>query len=403
MTAIPLLDGPDGREGQKSPLFGGCCCVRALHVINGEHYSGAERVQDLLAVALPSYGFGVGFVCLKPGRFDSVRSSQAPVHGLSMGSRFDLRPVWQLVRLLRQQRYHLLHAHTPRSLLVAGLASRWTGVPLVYHVHSPTSRDSTRPWQNRINALIERGCFPLASELIAVSQSLGQHLRSLGVPPAKVTVVPNGVPRRRARPPRPLDCDEFLFGTVALFRPRKGIEVLLDAMAMLRREGLPVRLRAVGGFESTAYKGEILQRTKKLNLDDAVTWAGFQQDVDAELARMDVFVLPSLFGEGLPMVILEAMAAGLPVVATEVEGVPEAIREGREGLLVAPGNATDLARALARIVRGEVAWSEMRRAALRRHADGFSDRAMAAGVARVYRRVLDKQAIKVHRCPNSRV
>jgi glycosyltransferase involved in cell wall biosynthesis len=306
-----------------------------------------------------------------------------------------LRPLRQLVRIIRQHGYRLLHAHTPRSVLVAGLASRWTGMPLVYHVHSPTSRDSTRPWQNRTNAAIERCCFPLACELIAVSESIGRHLQSLGVSADKVAVVPNGVPVRRPRPPRPAAARQWLFGTVALFRPRKGIEVLLEAVAILRREGLPIRLTAVGGFETSAYERQVLQRMTDLNLTDSVAWTGFRQDVDAELAAMDVFVLPSLFGEGLPMVVLEAMATGVPVIAARVEGVPEVIRDGREGLLVEPGNATDLARAMARFVRGEVDWSRMRRAALRRHAAGFSDRAMAAGVARVYRRVLDKQAMKI--------
>jgi glycosyltransferase involved in cell wall biosynthesis len=90
----------------------------------------------------------------------------------------------------------------------------------------------------------------------------------------------------------------------------------------------------------------------------------------------------------MPMVVLEAMAAGVPVVAAEVEGVPEVIRQGREGLLVRPGDPQDLARAIARIVGGEVDWAALRRGALARHAERFSDQAMAAGVAAAYRQVL---------------
>ena len=103
---------------------------------------------------------------------------------------------------------------------------------------------------------------------------------------------------------------------------------------------------------------------------------------------MDLFVLPSLFGEGLPMVILEAMAAGVPIVATRVEGVPEAIRDGVEGLIASPDDAGDLARAIARYVRGQADWSQLRVAAHRRQAERFSDRSMAEGVAEVYQRVL---------------
>jgi len=177
-------------------------------------------------------------------------------------------------------------------------------------------------------------------------------------------------------------------GTVALFRPRKGIEVLLEAVAELRKQGLPVRLRAVGGFETPEYEREVMSLVEKLGLADAIDWTGFTEDVNGELVEMDLFVLPSLFGEGLPMVVLEAMAAGVPVVATRVEGIPEAIRDGQDGLLAEPGDPASLARAIGRIVRGEVDGHALSTSAQARHAQAFSDRSMAAGVAEVYRRVL---------------
>ena len=104
---------------------------------------------------------------------------------------------------------------------------------------------------------------------------------------------------------------------------------------------------------------------------------------------MDLLVLPSLFGEGLPMVVLEAMAAGVPVVATRVAGTPEAIRHGHDGVLVSPGDAEDLAGAIADVVDGRYDWSALRANAVARHARHFSDRAMAEGVANVYRELLD--------------
>ena len=90
---------------------------------------------------------------------------------------------------------------------------------------------------------------------------------------------------------------------------------------------------------------------RQLEVDDLIDWVGFTRDVEAQLAQMDLFVLPSLFGEGLPMVVLESMAAGVPVVATSVEGVPEAIRDGIDGLLVEPDDAGQLADAIRTLVQ----------------------------------------------------
>ncbi len=380
----PAAASPPAAEAEK-PLR---ARFRILHLINGEHYSGAERVQDLLAQRLPELGFDVGFACVKPGRFPEMRRSrQTPLYETPMRSRCDLRTVARLCRLIRDDGYQILHAHTPRTLAVGRLAAMISQRPLVYHVHSPTARDSTRSLQNRINALGERWCLTRTTPLITVSASLGGYMQSLGFGVDQVFVVPNGVSRVDP-PPRDPPQGAWTLGTVALFRPRKGTEVLLDALARLRRAGHDVRLRAVGPFETAEYERLLKERARRLELEDAVDWIGFTQDVNAELARLDLFVLPSLFGEGLPMVVLEAMAAGAPVVATRVEGVPEAVRDGVDGVLAAPGDPDDLARAIERVVSGDLAWSKLRESALRRHGEQFSDESMARGVARVYRCVL---------------
>jgi len=368
--------------------------VSVLHVINGEHYSGAERVQDLLAGNLGQFGFQVGFACLRPGRFPEMREyATAPIHETSMRWRFDPRPVWQLAKIIRREDYRLVHAHTPRSLMAAAAASLLTGVQLVYHVHSPVADDSNRCWHNRVNALVERVCLFRASAVIAVSRSLGDRMSRSGISARRLSVVPNGVPARQPKCSRPAGSrEDWTLGTLALFRPRKGTEILLESLALLRSQGLPVRLRAVGPFETPEYERQIKQLADELGLADAIDWIGFTQDVDSQLARMDLFVLPSLFGEGLPMVVLEAMASGVPVVATRVEGVPEAVRDGRDGLIAEPGDVRSLAGAVARVVRGEVDWREMRTNAIARHAEEFSDRSMARGVAQVYRRLLKRRS-----------
>ncbi len=379
--------------------------VRVLHVVNGEHYAGAERVQDLLALELPALGFEVGFACVKPGRFPGLRRSQfAVLDECPMRGAIDLRCVKRLTDLIHQENYALVHAHTPRSVLVGSLAAERAGVPLVYHVHSPTARDSTRRLQNFLNAKLERWSVRHAARLIAVSPSLRQLMCDQGFPAERVEYVPNGVPvatasslrQTEGTSPRGGPMVGWTLGMVALFRPRKGIEVLLEALATLRSRGLDVRLRAIGPFETPDYEAEVKKLAGRLGVEEAITWTGFVTDVDAELTRIDLFVLPSLFGEGLPMVVLESMAAGVPVVASRVEGVPEAIRHGEDGLLCEPGNADQLATAIEEIVTGQDSfdYAAMSRNAQQRHGERFSSRAMAAGVARVYREVLGSASAK---------
>ncbi len=363
--------------------------ARVLHLINGQHYAGAERVQDLLALRLPEFDYQVGFACLKPEQFPTARICQrTPLYYVPMRSRTDLAMLGPLRNIIERDRYDLLHAHTPRAALYGSLLSRTTGLPLVYHVHSPVGKDSTRRVQNWVNQQTERLSLQSARRMITVSHSLATYMQSEGYDAKLITVVPNGVPVTHMRRSERVPGDVWTLGTVALFRQRKGTEVLLEAIARLRQQGRDVQLRAVGGFETEAYRNQLQERAMSLGIRAAVTWTGFTKQVNAELTRMDLLVLPSLFGEGLPMVVLEAMAAGVPIVASRVEGVPEAIRDHQEGLLAEPGNPRDLAAAIEKVISGQVAWSQLRTQAIERHADCFSDHAMARRVAAVYDELL---------------
>ncbi len=374
-----------------APRSAPSACIKVLHLINGDLYAGAERVQDLLATRMQEFGFEVGFACLKNGRFAAVRrSQQTPLFDVGMRSRFDGSVVARLVKIIRTRDYRLLHTHSPRTALVGRAAAAWAGVPMVHHLHSPAAAEYKQFWRNQFNARIERLGLGGVAALIAVSHSVAEHARRDGLPAQRISVVHNGVPVQGPLDERPAPLASWTLGVAALFRPRKGLEVLIDALAALRAQGVPVRLRAVGSFYNSEYETQIHQQVARLGLEGAIDWVGFSRDVIGEMRRMDLFVLPSLFGEGLPMVVLEAMSAGVPVVGTRVEGVPEAIRDGVDGLIAAPGDADDLASTIARVVRREVDWSELRRAAHLRQAEQFSDLSMTEGVARVYGDVFDR-------------
>lgn len=360
---------------------------KVLHLINGEHFSGAERVQDLLAMALPQFGFEADFACLKPGKFPKVRQSQSELFEINMKSGYDILCYKKIAKIAKENGYVALHAHTPRTLMIGALVARSTKLPLIYHVHSPVSRDSTRWFQNKINTWVESLSLRMVEKMICVSGSLGQYMIELGNDQHKINVVNNGVPAIEELPERNEPGECWTIGTMALFRPRKGTEVLLDALAILKEEGLNVKLRAVGPFETPEYEAEIMAQVERLDIGDRIEWTGFQTDVNHQLQQMDLFVLPSLFGEGLPMVVLEAMAQAVPVVASRVEGIPEAVRDEVDGLIFEPGDALSLASKIISIYGNNFRWKSMSDSSVKRQREKLSDISMAQGVAQVYREV----------------
>jgi len=360
--------------------------TRVLHLINGEHFAGAERVQDLLAMALPKFGYEAGFACVKANKFPEVRCSDVPLYELKMRNKLDFFCYRQVAKIVREENYQLIHAHTPRSLLIGAMAARSARVPLIYHVHSPIGRDSCRGLTNKLNTLMETWTLSRVDCMICVSNSLMGYMESLGHPPVKLTVVSNGVaaiedlPRRDA----PAANATWTLGTMALYRPRKGVEVLLEALALLKTRGIKVHLRAVGTFQTPEYEAEVMELVKRLGIEDMITWTGFQTNVNEQIRMMDLFILPSLYGEGLPMVVLESMANAVPVVASNVEGIPEAVRDGVDGLIFEPGSAEDLAKKVESMVGDSNRWNAMSQSAYDRQRHCLSDISMAEGTSEVY-------------------
>jgi glycosyltransferase involved in cell wall biosynthesis len=360
-----------------------------LHIINGDLYAGAERVQDLLALNLGRHGYEVGFVSLKSGLFDrSRRAADAPLLALDMRNRIDFGSVPTIAKIVEAEGYRILHSHTPRSALIGALAASLAGVPLIHHVHGPTTQDTEHPVKNYRNSFVERVCVRKAVRAIAVSECAAEYARMLGVPRKKMAIVWNGVETPRERVVTE-GTGQATLGAVALFRPRKGVEVLIKAIAKLAdRRNRRVKLLMVGEFETNAYEEQIKTLARDLGVEDQIEWTGFTTDVEAMLRRMDIFVLPSLYGEGLPMVVLEAMALGLPIVSAAVGGVVEAIEHQRQGLLVPPGDAEAMSRALDELISDETLRTTLGNAARERQIERFSAAAMASGIAGIYDELL---------------
>ncbi|MCU7802748.1 MAG: glycosyltransferase [Candidatus Thiodiazotropha sp. (ex Lucinoma borealis)] len=367
--------------------------MKVLHIINGEHYSGAERVQDLLVQKLPKYNIDVYLACIKPNKFlKRCECDISKIVEFPMSSRMDFSQAIKISSFVKKSDINLIHTHTPRTALIGYIASKVSGLPLVHHVHSPTMRDTENNRKNSINASIEKYVMKRSSSIITVSNSLKQYLLNIGLSDNNISVVLNGVKSLKLLPSRDIPHAEWTIGVIALFRPRKGIEILLESLSKIVVDGNQhIKLRAIGEFESEDYKKEIINLTMTLGLSEYIHWVGFSNDIERELGMIDIFILPSLYGEGLPMVILEAMANGVPVISTNVEGVPEAIPSDEYGIVVEPGNPESLSTAIQQLIESEGMWSGIRKRAYKHQLEYLSADAMAKGVADVYTKVFSAQ------------
>lgn len=372
---------------------------RVLHLINGEYFGGSARVlMNYVAASTRRADVVVGV--LFPGELERrLRTAGIETERIAMRGRLDIGATRQVLRLARRVGADLVHTHQVRNTLLGRLASLAGGPPVITHVHSPAFRESTSTARNATTGAVDRALAGRTRRFITVSQSLAAELRRLGIAEGRIRVVPNGIPMpdpasqeagAALRAEFGLPAGQPVVGMVANFRPRKGTEVLIEAAAGLGRAGLPVRLLLVGeAFREgdRDYGAELAALADRLGVADRVTFTGFRADVDRIIVGLDLFVLPSRFGEGLPMVLLEAMGAAVPVVSTPVEGIVEVIDDGANGLLVPPNDSAALADAMRALLENPARRAAVAARGRATVSEGYSSERMAMGFEQVYAEV----------------
>ena len=369
---------------------------RVLHLINGEYFGGSARVlMNYLTSSARQAEVAVGV--LFPGELERrLRASGIETELIVMRSRFDMTATRQVLRMARRWEAGLVHTHQPRNTLLARLAALSGGPPVITHVHSPAFRESTQVARNLTTGAVDRALAGKTRRFIVVSESLRAELRRLGIPQDRIRIVANGIPlpspasaetRAALRDEFRLPPDEPVVGMVANFRPRKGTELLIQAAGELARAGVPLRVLLVGEAYREGvrdYAAELVALGQGAGLGERITFTGFRADAERLIAGLDLFVLPSRFGEGLPMVLLEAMGSSVPVIMTPVEGIVEVVQDGLNGLLVAPDDVAELREAMRSLLESPARRADLgaagRETVIRRYS---SDR-MAEGFEAVY-------------------
>ena len=250
-------------------------------------------------------------------------------------------------RALRGRKFHLLHTHGYFADIVGIPVARLSGLPSLSTCHGYIPMT----WKVRLYNFLDRIALKFGTKVLAVSDALKQNLVDSGLNPGRVQVVENAVGsatdrditranRETGRKSHGISSTDFVLGYVGRLSAEKGLKYLLMACADLVASGVPLRALIIG---EGPQRKELEQLSTQLGLGDRVLFAGFQEEVPEWLHCMDVFVLPSLT-EGTPMALLEAMAHGVPTVASTVGGVPQVIKHGETGILVSPGRAEEISR-----------------------------------------------------------
>lgn len=318
------------------------------------------------------------------------------VRPMTIRSEGDLFALARIAGLVRRGRFDVLHLHTSQAHGLGAVAARLAGRrrPAVV----VTRRVEHSIFRHTFLGLDRLKYAPGADRVLCVSNQVRTVLRADGLPDAMLAVVHDGVElerfRRPGRSPEAVRRDlgipagAFLVGTVGHLEEAKGQQHLVDALARLAERVPGARLLVVGEGEA---RPVLAVRAVGLGLGNRVVFTGFREDVPDLLGAMDVFAFASA-SEGLGSSVLEAMAAGTPVVAVAAGGVPEAVRDGREGLLVRPGDgdaiADAIAQALANVFEDPAAARARARAARRRLECEFGAERMVDATLAAYRYVL---------------
>ncbi len=256
-----------------------------------------------------------------------------------------LNVIFQLLRVLREHRIDLIHANSLAAGLIGGVAARFSGVPIIMHKRYATSY-----------GILDRICEKLLDRVILVSEATRWDF----APKSKQTLIYNGVELAslRASPQEVeairadlnLNRDALLVGVATRITPEKGIHLLIEAMAKLK--DLPrVKLLVVGGpyFPQDAeYLDSLKAQAKKLGIADRVIFTGFLEDIRAVISLLDIALLASTIPEACPRTVIEAMAAGKPIVATPLGGTKELVTP-ETGILISPENPEAFAEAIVQL------------------------------------------------------
>ena len=378
---------PSEPEGHPAGSAAGASArpIPLLFLVTNFDRGGAEKIVGRCALGLPRDKYAVHVAALQ-GRSQAMagdlRRAGIPVHDLGMTCKGDLRILSRLARLLRRERIRILFTFMFHPTVLGRVVGWLCRVPV------RISSERVMAWESRGRRLLNRWTVPLATHVMAVSERVAAYAaREFRIPPDRLSTIVNGVDLEHFRPvTRGRDAGPPVIGCTARLHRKNDHASLLRAFSRVSARWPEAELLLVGrGPEEARLKA----LAENLGTSTRIHFVGEQGDVAPFLHQMDLYVQASV-AEGMPNCVLEAMAAGLPVVATAVGGTPEAVVEGETGLLVPPRNPIALADAMLKLLEDRRLAEAFGRAGRARLETHFSEERMLQQLEALLDRLVER-------------
>lgn len=359
--------------------------AHVVHLETGRHLYGGGRQVLMLSKGLSDRGIQSTLVCPPDSDIATSADPFVNVHAMDMAGDLDAGFAFRFSGFLQDVQPDLVHVHSRRGAdMWGGLGARWAKVPAVL----------TRRVDNPEPALLAPMKYGRYQRVIGISNGILEVLKTTGVPEEKLRLVRSAVDSENCQPVWTREQFREAFGLhegnqavacVAQFIPRKGHRVLLEAWAEVVSACPDARLLLFGrGPDRDRLQAEVSGSVHGAS----VNFAGFRTDIRDFIGLADLLVHPAR-QEGLGIALLEAQAAGLPVIATRAGGMPEAVADGESGVLVEPGDSAELAKRMIRLLRDPELRQQMGEAGRRHVVEYFSPATMVSGNLSIYKELID--------------